>query len=198
MKIRFRYNDVEEAYKYLRNLTDLEPKVGLILGSGLGPISDAIEKTLSVPYGEIPHFKNSTGKVVQTLDFYLEELKLFTALLVKGHKGELVFGYLNGVPVVCQNGRVHPYEGYTMPECSFPVRVMKLLGIETLFVTNSNGALTSRMKLGDIMIIKDHISLPALSGDNPFRTYPFDERLGERFVALDKMYSESLIKLDKE
>lgn len=64
MKIRFRYNDVEEAYKYLRNLTDLEPKVGLILGSGLGPISDAIEKTLSVPYGEIPHFKNSTGKVI--------------------------------------------------------------------------------------------------------------------------------------
>lgn len=132
----------------------------------IGRLADALDNKIEVPYETIPHFPRST---------------------VEGHVGELVFGYLAGVPVVCMKGRFHYYEGYPVWKCAMPVRVMKLLGITHLIATNAAGGLNENYEVGDIMLIKDHINLMGFAGNNPLQG-PNDERFGPRFPPMNKAY----------
>ncbi len=141
----------------------MQPRFGIILGTGLGNLTDEIDIETEIPYADIPHFPIST---------------------VESHKGRLVFGALGGIPVVCMAGRFHYYEGYTMQQITFPVRVMKFLGIERLFISNASGGLNPNYRAGDLVFIRDHINLQA---DNPLRGYN-DERLGPRFPDMLRAY----------
>lgn len=140
--------------------------VALILGSGLGELADEIENAVVVPYSDIPHFAHST---------------------VVGHTGRLVLGTLEDVPVVAMQGRFHFYEGYSMQEVTFPVRVMHMLGAQVLLASNAAGGVNPIYKPGDFMLLRDHISMPGLAGANPLMG-PNDERFGERFPPLAKAY----------
>jgi purine-nucleoside phosphorylase len=164
---------IEEARRYVRGVTSRSPLVGVILGTGLGSLADKIEDALSVPYTEVPHFPVST---------------------VEGHAGELVFGRLAGVEVVAMSGRVHYYEGYTMKEVTFPVRVMKALGCRHLFLSNAAGGLNPLYEAGDIVLTIDHINL---MGDNPL-IGPNDDDLGPRFPDMSEPYDRKLIKIAEE
>jgi purine-nucleoside phosphorylase len=150
-------------------LKDFTPKVGIILGTGLGGLATKIEKFVEIKYSEIPNFPQST---------------------VAGHSGKLVFGKLGGVNVVAMQGRFHYYEGYTTQEVTFPVRVMKLLGINYLFVSNASGGVNQTFSAGDIMIINDHINLIP----NPLIGKNMDE-FGVRFPEMSEPYSHELISL---
>ena len=159
--------EIDEAVAALRRKSALVPEVAVILGTGLGSLSDSLAVEARVPYGDIPHFAAST---------------------VEGHKGELVFGRLAGRPAVVMNGRVHYYEGYTMRQVSFPVRVLKALGAHTLVVSNAVGGMNPLFVPGDIMIVTDHINL---MGDNPLLG-PNDDTLGPRFPDMVGTYTEEL------
>ncbi len=161
---------VEEASKYIMGKIDEEPKVAIILGSGLGGIAEEVEGKISIPYEEIPNFPKSTAP---------------------GHKGELVFGKLHGVPVVLMNGRFHYYEGYSMKEVTFPIRVFQLLNVEVLIVTNAAGGMNPDFEVGVPMIITDHINL---MGDNPLIGPNIDE-WGPRFPDMSNAYDKDLRKL---
>ena len=150
------FDQIKEALQYIRSKTDFEPQFGIILGTGLSGLADEIEVIASIPYGDIPHFPVST---------------------VQSHKGQLVFGKLNGIAVVAMAGRFHYYEGYSMQEITFPIRVLKHLNIQRLFISNAAGSTNEHIEAGDLVFIKDHINLQA---DNPLRG-PNDERLGPRF-----------------
>ena len=165
--------DIEEAVAALRTRTALVPEVAVILGTGLGALSDTLVVETRVSYGDIPHFAAST---------------------VEGHRGELVFGKLAGRPAVVMNGRVHYYEGYTMRQVSFPVRVMQALGARTLIVSNAVGGMNPLFAKGDIMIVTDHINL---MGDNPLLG-PNDETLGPRFPDMSEPYDRALIRLAED
>ena len=128
-------NKIKEATDYLLQYTS-QCEIGIVLGSGLSNFVDSLEIETTIPYQQIPHFPQST---------------------VKGHKGMLVFGKISGKKIVCMQGRFHYYEGYTIQEVTFPIRVMKSLGIHTLIVTNAAGGVNPNFKVGDIMLIKDHI-----------------------------------------
>ncbi|MGC8875338.1 MAG: purine-nucleoside phosphorylase, partial [Chloroflexia bacterium] len=147
---------VEEALAALRQVSDLRPEAGLILGSGLGELVEAVQEAVAVPYTEIPHFAPST---------------------VLGHAGRLVLGYLSGRPVVVLQGRLHFYEGYTIAQTTFPVRVVRALGAHTLIVTNAAGGINPSFRVGDLMRIVDHINLLGMGGQNPLWG-PNDEALG--------------------
>jgi len=164
---------IEDAVAAIRARAALVPEVAVILGTGLGSLSDSLKVETRVPYGEIPHFAAST---------------------VEGHRGELVFGRLAGRPAVVMNGRVHYYEGYTMRQVSFPVRVMQALGARTLIVSNAVGGMNPLFSIGDIMIVTDHINL---MGDNPLLG-PNDESLGPRFPDMSEPYDRSLIRLAED
>lgn len=140
-----------------------------------GSLADSLDNKIEIPYENIPHFPRST---------------------VKGHIGQLVFGYLSGVPVVCMKGRFHYYEGYPLWKCAMPVRVMKLLGITCLLATNAAGGLNEKYKVGDIMLITDHINLVGFAGNNPL-TGPNDDRFGPRFPPMNKAYDRHLVKQAK-
>lgn len=155
---------------------DVSYKIGIICGSGLGDIVDIIENPIMIPYADIPHFPRST---------------------VAGHSGQFVFGEKNGVPIVCMHGRVHLYEGYNVVECIRPIRVMSLLGVEILCVTNAAGNVNENYKPGQFMIIKDHISFPSLAGENPLRG-KHDPRFGDRFVTMSNAYDSYLIEKFQE
>jgi purine-nucleoside phosphorylase len=142
----------------------------LILGSGLGSITDEIAAATVIPYSEIPHFPPST---------------------VEGHKGELAIGQLGGQTVAVMRGRFHFYEGYDLQTTTFPVRVLKALGVHTLLVTNAAGGLRGDWNVGDLMLIVDHINLPGMAGNHPLRG-PHDPRLGLRFPALTDAYDVDL------
>lgn len=158
-------NKIKEAKEYLLQYTS-QCEVGIVLGSGLSNFVDNLEVETTIPYGQIPHFPQST---------------------VKGHKGMLVFGTIGGKRVVCMQGRFHYYEGYTMQEVTFPIRVMKALGIHTLIVTNAAGGVNPDFKVGDIMLIKDHINqMP-----NPLIGKNFEE-LGTRFPSMSTIYNQDL------
>ncbi|CDQ19428.1 purine-nucleoside phosphorylase [Halobacillus karajensis] len=159
---------VKEASHYIQGKLNHEPTVGLILGSGLGVLADEIKNPTTIPYSEIPHFPEST---------------------VSGHKGQLVVGELEGRQVIAMQGRFHYYEGYDMKQVTFPVRVMKALGIETLFVTNAAGGINKDFKPGNLMIITDHINN---MGDSPL-IGPNDENLGPRFPDMSEAYDRDLI-----
>lgn len=161
-------SQIQESAAYLKQKTNLTPGVGIILGSGLGGLVKEITIETEIPYQEIPHFPVST---------------------VKGHDGKLIFGHLNGVPVVAMKGRFHYYEGYTMQEVTFPVRVMKELGIRTLVVSNASGGMNPEFNVGDIMVITDHINL---FPDSPLRGKN-DERLGPRFPDMSHVYNKTFV-----
>ncbi len=148
----------------------VQPRVGLILGSGLGVLAEEIEQPVVIPYEEIPHFPVST---------------------VAGHAGRLVIGRLNGTPVVSMQGRFHYYEGYGMDVVTFPVYVMKQLGVDTLIVTNAAGGMNRAFQPGDLMIITDHINL---TGDNPLIGPNLDE-FGPRFPDMSRAYTPELVRL---
>ena len=163
-----RYEQIEQAVSFIRRKTSFEPEVAIILGSGLGGLTDEIEEESTIPYHAIPHFPEST---------------------VAGHKGQLVFGRLNGVRVVTMAGRFHYYEGYSLRQVTFPVRVMKALGAKLLIASNAAGSVNPDHEVGDLVFIKDHINLMP---DNPLRG-PNDERLGPRFPDMLNTYSKELM-----
>jgi purine-nucleoside phosphorylase len=160
-------NNVKRAADYIRNLFSEKPNIGLILGSGLGVLADEIKNPVAIPYRDIPNFPVST---------------------VEGHAGELVLGELSGQPVVAMKGRFHYYEGYTFDQVTFPVRVMKELGVDTLIVTNAAGGVNESFTPGDLMIIEDHInnmgSNPLIGANEP--------EWGPRFPDLSEAYTRSL------
>lgn len=150
------YDQIQEAINFLQSKTSLKPEFGIILGTGLGNLTDEIEILAEVDYADIPYFPQST---------------------VKSHKGKLIFGNLSGKTVVAMAGRFHYYEGYSMKQVTFPVRVLKFLGIRTLVISNAAGSTNQHIYAGDIVFVKDHINLHA---ENPLRGEN-DERLGPRF-----------------
>jgi len=161
---------IDDAVKAIRTKTSSSPKIGIILGTGLGGLVQEIEKEVVIDYQDIPHFPVST---------------------VESHHGKLIFGTLAGKKVVAMQGRFHFYEGYTMKQITFPVRVMKFLGVETLLISNAAGALNPLFQRGDVMLMVDHINL---LGDNPL-IGPNDETLGPRFPDMSEAYSRELIAL---
>ncbi len=161
---------VREAAAAVRARGGPTPRVGLILGSGLGNLAQELAEPLAIPYAEIPHFPVST---------------------VQGHSGELVLGTLEGVPVVAMRGRVHYYEGYSLREVTFPVRVMRRLGAAVLVVTNAAGGLNEACEAGDLMLISDHVNLLGLAGQHPLRG-PDEPELGVRFLDMLAAYDAEL------
>lgn len=167
------WEKVQETVSYIAEKTGFTPRYGVILGSGLGSFTDDIEIEHTLPYSEIPNFPTST---------------------VEGHKGALIFGKIGGNNVVAMQGRFHYYEGYSMAEVTFPVRVMKFLGVEKLIVSNASGGVNPFYKVGDIVYIYDHINLMP---EHPLRGKN-DERFGPRFVNMGEPYSRKMIAKAKE
>lgn len=163
------WNKVQETVSYLKEKTNYTPEFGVILGSGLGSFTQDMVIDYTIPYAKIPNFPVST---------------------VQGHKGALVFGKIGSKQVVAMQGRFHFYEGYDMQTVTFPVRVMKYLGVSKLIVSNASGGVNSNYKVGDIVVIKDHINL---FPDHPLRGQN-EERFGPRFVNMSEPYSLDLIK----
>ncbi len=160
---------LSESKAYIESRLDgRKPVIGLILGSGLGDMADSIENAVVIDYHDIPHFPVST---------------------VPGHKGRLVIGELEGRTVLCMQGRFHYYEGYSMDEVVYPIRTMKMLGINGLFLTNAAGCVNKEWKAGDLMLIADHIKLIA---ENPLRGKNPDE-LGSRFFDMTQAYDKELL-----
>ncbi len=159
---------INAAVEYIQQLYPVKPTVGIVLGSGLGSFTAEMNIEIEIPYGDIPYFPVST---------------------VEGHSGKLIFGELGGKKVVAMAGRFHYYEGYHTNEVVFPIRVMKFLGIQALFISNAAGGMNTGFKVGDLMVIKDHISLFAVNpliGKN-------DNTLGPRFPDMSEPYNKALI-----
>ena len=161
---------IEEAVGFIRQGREVLPEIGIILGSGLGSLAAEIQREAAIPYEEIPHFARSTGI---------------------GHKGDLVVGTLEGRRVVAMEGRLHLYEGYSMEQITFPVRVLRALGAEVLIVSNVSGGLNPTYAKGDLVLIDDHINL---MGNNPL-IGPNDESLGPRFPDMCRPYDPDLLSL---
>lgn len=167
------WEQVQETVSYIKEKVNFSPEYGVILGSGLGSFTDEMQIEFTLPYNEIPNFPVST---------------------VQGHKGALVFGTIGEKKVVAMQGRFHYYEGYSMTEVTFPVRVMKFLGVEKLVVSNASGGVNPNYKVGSIVIIKDHINM---TPEHPLRGKN-DERFGPRFVNMSEPYSRKMIAKAKE
>lgn len=163
------YEQIQEAIKFIRTKTDFQPKVGIIPGTGLSNLTNDIEIECEINYSDIPHFAIST---------------------VQSHKSKIIFGKLGGKPVIAMAGRFHYYEGYSMTQVTFPVRVMKFLGIKKLIVSNVSGSTNANIEAGDICIIRDHINLQP---ENPLRGLN-DERLGLRFPDMMNIYDSKMRK----
>jgi len=163
---------IKETVSFIKNRIQQKPHIGIILGSGLGQLADEIEVSEKIAYTEIPNFPIST---------------------VKGHEGHLIFGTLNGIQVVAMQGRFHYYEGYSMEEIVFPVRVLKFLGINYLFVSNASGGVNHDFEVGDIMFITDHINLMP----NPL-VGPNNLEFGPRFVDMSEAYDKRLLSKAKK
>ena len=161
---------IRETVAYLNKRMTIHPKVAIVLGSGLGGLTKALDVVDEIPYGEIPFFPVST---------------------VKGHKGTLIFGRLNNVEVVVLNGRFHYYEGYPMEVVTYPQQVFCGIGVKTIILSNAAGGMNPTFKVGDIMLIRDHINF---FGTNPLLG-PNDDELGPRFPNMNEVYSKRLIKL---
>ena len=161
-----------ETAAFLAACISGKPETAVILGSGLGSLADAIEDPTIIPYQQIPHFMRSTAS---------------------GHKGNFICGKLGGKSILAMQGRFHYYEGYTMEQVTFPIRVMKLLGIKNLFVSNAAGGINTTFKVGDLMIIRDHINrMP-----NPL-IGPNKEEFGPRFPDMTRAYDREFIRLMEE
>jgi len=164
---------ITEALDFIRTKTNMFPEIGIILGTGLGALAKEIDSEIIIDYKDIPHFPLST---------------------VESHEGKLIFGKLGGKKVVAMQGRFHYYEGYTMKQITFPVRVMKALGIKVLCVSNIAGGMNPNYRRGDIMIINDHINM---LGDNPLIGRN-DDDLGPRFPDMSEPYNKELIRLAEQ
>jgi purine-nucleoside phosphorylase len=162
------YKKIKDAVQFIQPKTKIQPEIGVILGSGLGSIAARIENPITIPYSEIPHFHGTA---------------------VDGHAGKMIVGNFNGVPTVFLAGRFHVYEGHTMEEVAFPTRTLCALGIKTLVLTNAAGAINTRYRPGDIMIIEDHLNL---TGDNPLKGPNLSE-LGPRFPDMTEAYNRECI-----
>lgn len=167
------WEQVQETVSFIKEKTNFTPEYGVILGSGLGSFTDDIQIEFTLPYNEIPNFPVST---------------------VQGHKGALVFGTIGDKKVVAMQGRFHFYEGYSMKEVTFPVRVMKFLGVEKLVVSNASGGVNSNYEVGSVVILKDHINMMP---EHPLRGKN-DERFGPRFLNMSEPYSKKMITKAKE
>lgn len=163
-------NKVEKAISFIKDKTSVVPEIGLILGSGLGSLANEIEDAVAIEYKDIPYFPEST---------------------VEGHEGRLVIGKLEGKVVMAMQGRFHYYEGYPLDEVTFPIRVMQVIGVEKLIVTNAAGGLRADLVPGSLMIIKDHINMMI---PNPL-IGPNDTDFGVRFPDMSQAYNEGLISL---
>lgn len=161
---------VREAAKAIREVSSLKPKIGIVLGTGLGGLARKIKVKATIYYEDIPHFPSST---------------------LEAHAGELLLGTLSNKLVVALSGRIHAYEGYSLKEVTFPIRVAKALGIKTLIVSNACGGLNPTFRAGDLMLIDDHINM---MGDNPLIGRN-DDTLGPRFPDMSEPYDQGLIKL---
>jgi purine-nucleoside phosphorylase len=161
------YEKIQEAKNFIQTQTSFQPTIAIILGTGLGDFSDDIIVEKEIAYQAIPYFPKAT---------------------VESHKGKLIFGYLEGQAIVCMAGRFHYYEGYSMQQVTFPIRVLKALGVEQLWITNVAGSTNADMEAGDIVFVKDHINLQP---ENPLRGEN-DERLGVRFPDMLKTYDRTL------
>ncbi len=169
----FTYAEIKQAADYIQGRTQHQPKIGLILGSGLSALADEIEEADHIPYHEIPHFPVSG---------------------VAGHAGKLVIGHLAGKTVLVMQGRTHFYEGYSMAHITLPVRTMRLLGVQILIVTNAAGGLNQNFRRGDLMLITDHINLVGMGGSTPLHGPNLDE-FGPRFPGMTRAYDRDLNKL---
>ena len=172
--MNYTFAQYQESAEYIRSkIGDFTPKAAMVLGSGLGFMGDVVKDPIVVPYGEIPHFKASTAP---------------------GHKGQLVFGYLEDKPVAVMQGRMHHYEGYSYEEVSYAVRVLRLLGADTLIVTNAAGCVRTDWKAGDLMLITDHIKM---FSESPLRGENLPE-FGVRFPDASSLYTPALRDLARQ
>lgn len=161
------YNKIQETVEYIQLQIDFQPEVGIVLGTGLGKLGEEIDTTATFDYADLPHFPVST---------------------VESHQGKLIFGTLAGKKVVAMSGRFHYYEGYSMKEVTFPIRVLKFLGIQRLIISNAAGSTNTSIEAGDLVFVRDHINLHA---ENPLRGEN-DERLGVRFPDMMHTYDRKL------
>lgn len=160
---------LNKTINYFKKINLPVPKAGIVLGTGLGGLIDDIDVSHAIPYDLIPNFPVST---------------------VQGHAGKLIFGYIGDIPIVAMQGRFHYYEGYSMQEVTYPIRLMKLLGIEALLISNASGGMNKKFSIGDLMIIKDHINLQP---DNPLRGENIED-FGPRFPDMSQPYDLELVK----
>jgi len=167
---------MDEAADFIRARIEIQPKVAIILGSGLGGLAEMVTDAKVISFDEIPHWVTSS---------------------VEGHKNRLVIGYLDQTPVLVMQGRVHYYEGHRMDEVTFPIRVMQRLGIQTLVVTNAAGAIDPEYLPGDVMLITDHLSLIGMTGNNPLRG-PNIPELGERFPDMSQAYDREYMEIARK
>jgi purine-nucleoside phosphorylase len=166
----------QEAADYVRSRSRHQPRVGLILGSGLNPLAESAEAADVIPYGEVPHFPKPS---------------------VEGHMGKLVLGRLANTTVLIMQGRVHFYEGYPIQQIVLPVRVMQVMGVKTLIVTNAAGGINPTFRAGELMLISDHLNLMGMTGNNPLFG-PNDPALGPRFPDMSLAYDTGLRRLARE
>lgn len=164
------YERAEHATRIIRARINVEPRIAVVLGSGLGGFADDFEEAVSIPYEDIPGFKRST---------------------VEGHTGQLIVGKVDTVPLLAMKGRMHYYEGYSLEEVTFPMRAFKLLGIKTVILTNASGGINVELQQGALMVLSDHLNL---MGANPL-VGPNDERFGPRFPDMSTVYSPELQEL---
>ena len=167
------WEKIQETVNYIKEKTNFNPEYGIILGSGLGSFTDDVEIQFTLPYSEIPNFPVST---------------------VEGHKGALVFGTIDDKKVVAMQGRFHYYEGYDMKQVTFPVRIMKYLGVDKIVVSNASGGVNTNYKVGSIVVINDHINF---FPEHPLRGKN-DERFGPRFLNMSEPYKKEMIVKVKE
>ena len=168
--------EIDRAVEVIQQQISLKPRVGMILGSGLGPLAEKVEDAVIIPYGDIPSWPVST---------------------VEGHDGRLVIGILEGQAVLVMQGRAHYYEGYSMSQVGFPVRVMQRLGLEILIVTNAAGAVNPDYEPGEVMLITDHLNLLGMAGESPLRGPNFDQ-IGPRFPDMGLAYDRELAGLARQ
>lgn len=168
--------DIDQAVDAIRARTDIEPEIGMILGTGLGDLAESVEDTVIIPTPQLPCWPIST---------------------VEGHKGRLVIGVLEGVKVLVLQGRTHFYEGYSMGQVTLPVRVMQRLGCDKLVVTNAAGAINPDFVPGDLMLINDHLNLIGMGGANPLKGPNLDE-YGPRFPDMSQPYDRELLQVARE
>ena len=169
-------SEIDRAVEVIQRQIAMKPRVGMILGSGLGTLAEKVEDAVIIPYGDIPSWPVST---------------------VEGHHGKLVIGMLEGQAVLVMQGRAHYYEGYSMPQVGFPVRVMQRLGLEILIVTNAAGAVNPGFEPGEVMLITDHLNLLGMAGESPLRGPNFDQ-IGPRFPDMGLAYDRELGELARQ